>query len=159
MTITEPTTEPHRATEPARRPATSIWRGGAVAAVTASAVNAVVWSIGRANDVAFLVPGRDGGEATRVALSHVVGTTLLVVAIGTGVAVLAVARSLRWFRAVLAAGVIVALASAVAPLTLDTDASTRLLLASMHLVAGTAFVVGLRLRRAGGRAAHGEGGR
>lgn len=157
MTITEPTTESHRATEPARRPGTSIWRGGAVAAVTASAVNAVVWSIGRANDVAFIVPGRDGEDATRVALSHVVTTTLLVMAVGTGVAVLAAARSRRSFRAVLAAAAIVALASAAAPLTLDTDNPTRLLLASMHLVAGMAFVVGLG--RAASRAAYGEGGR
>lgn len=154
MTTAHPITELDRATGHARRPRASIWRRGAVAAVTASAVNAVVWGVGRANDVEFLVPSGAGGDATPVALSHVIVATVLIMAIGTGNAVLASSRSLRWFRRVLSAGVIVALVSAAAPLTLDTDTSTRFLLASMHLLAGAAFVVGLR--RASIRATHAE---
>lgn len=128
---------------PGHRAKGSLWRRGAVAAACAAVVNAAIWGSGRAADVGFVVPGRSGGES-RVSISHVVVLTLASLAIGTAVAALAAIRSRRWWRGVVIAGVAVSVLSATAPLSLDAEIGTRLLLASMHLVVGAAFLVAVR---------------
>lgn len=117
-------------------------RRGTVAGVTGAAINAGVYLIGRAADVTFLVPNFEGGPPARLPLGQVVFVSLVTVLVGTGLAALAGRRGkladIRWI------GVAFTLVSLGAPLSLDAATSTRLLLATMHVVAGAAFFIGLR---------------
>lgn len=117
-----------------------LWGAGAAGVAVAS--NLVVWLIGRAADVGFVVPGRGGGSPVEVGAPEVTLTTVLPFAAGTALFALG-ARSRRSRRAVLTAAVVVAVGSAAMPLSLDTDAWTRVLLATMHLITGAVFVAAL----------------
>ena len=119
----------------------SLRREAAIGAVAATAANAAVWVAGRAADVSFLVVPLGGTEAIEVGIAAVVLTTLIMFAMGMGLFALAARHSDRWARAVLAAGVVVAVASASGPLTAAEGASTGVLLASMHLLTGAAFAI------------------
>jgi hypothetical protein len=66
---------------------------------------------------------------------------LLTFAVGTGLLALAVRRSRRWVRALLVAAALFAMVSAGAPLSAARDTATGVLLATMHLVTGAAFLV------------------
>jgi Family of unknown function (DUF6069) len=78
---------------------------------------------------------------TQVGIVLVVVTTLLAFAVGSGLLALAVRRSRGWVRAVLIAAALVAVVSAGAPLSVAQDTATGVLLATMHLVAGAAFLI------------------
>ncbi len=78
---------------------------------------------------------------TQVGILSVALTTLLTFAVGTGLLALAARRSRRWVRALLVAAALVAVVSAGAPLSAAQDTATGVLLAAMHLVTGTAFLV------------------
>jgi hypothetical protein len=78
---------------------------------------------------------------TQVGIVSVVLTTLLAFAVGSGLLALAARRSRRWVRAVLIAAALVAVISAGAPLSAAQETATGVLLATMHLVTGAAFLV------------------
>lgn len=78
---------------------------------------------------------------TQVGILLVALTTLLTFAVGTGLLALAVRRSRRWVRALLVAAALFAVVSAGAPLSAAQDTATGVLLATMHLVTGAAFLV------------------
>lgn len=142
MTATDPVTR-HHPTARTRRPVTTdVLRAGATAALAAATANVALFAIGRASDAAFLVTGR-GGDATSVTLIHVLVSTLLPIAFATGLAALVAGRSPRRLRALVLGGIVVAVASAIAPLAFGLDTATRLLLAAMHLVAGLSFATAL----------------
>jgi hypothetical protein len=107
----------------------SLLKGSAAGAATATLVNAALWAVGRAAGVSFAV---SSPFVTQVGIVLVVLTTLLA---------LAVRRSRGWVRAVLVAAALVAVVSAGAPLSVAQDTATGVLLATMHLVAGAAFLI------------------
>jgi hypothetical protein len=78
---------------------------------------------------------------TQVGIVSIVLTTLLAFAVGSGLLALAARRSRRWVRAVLTAAALVAVVSAGAPLSAAQDTATGVLLATMHLVTGAAFLI------------------
>ena len=119
-------------------PSRSLLQGSAVGAAAATLINAALWVGGRAADVSFPV---SSAFMTQVGIVSIVLTTLLAFAIGTGVLALAARRSRRWVRAVLIAAALFAVVSAGAPLSAAQDTATGVLLATMHLVTGTAFLV------------------
>ena len=119
----------------------SLRREAAIAALAATAVNVAVWTAGRAADVSFLVTPLGAKAPTQVGIVLVVLTTLIMFAVGMGLFALAARRSDRWARALLAAGVLVAVVSASGPLSTAEDTSTGVLLAAMHLLTGAAFAV------------------
>ncbi len=119
----------------------SLRRGAAIGAVAVAAANGAVWAAGRAADVSFRVVPVGATDAIEVGIVPVVLTTLVMFAIGTGLFALAARRSDRWARAVLTAGVLVAVVSASGPLATAEDTSTGVLLATMHLLTGAAFAI------------------
>jgi hypothetical protein len=78
---------------------------------------------------------------TQVGIVMIVLTTLLAFAVGSGLFALAARRSRRWVRAVLTAAAVFAVVSAGAPLSAAQDTATGVLLATMHLVTGAAFLI------------------
>ena len=112
----------------------SLLKGSAAATL----VNAAVWAMGRAANVSFAV---SSPLVTQVGIVFVVLTTLLAFAVGSGLLALAVRRSRGWVRAVLIAAAMVAVVSAGAPLSVAQDTATGVLLATMHLVTGAAFLI------------------
>ena len=119
----------------------SLRHDAAIGAMAVTAANVAVWAAGRAADVSFLVSPVVGNAATQVGIVLVVLTTLIMFAVGTGVLAIAARRSDRWARAVLAAGVLVAVVSAGGPLSAAEDTATGVLLAVMHLLTGAAFAI------------------
>jgi hypothetical protein len=107
-------------------------------AAAATLVNAALWAGGRAADVSFTV---SSALVSQVGIVLVVLTTLLTFAVGSGLLAAAARRSRRWVRAVLVAATLVAVVSAGAPLSAAQDTATGVLLATMHLVTGAAFLV------------------
>jgi Family of unknown function (DUF6069) len=116
----------------------SLLQGLAVGAAAATLINAALWAGGRAADVSFAVSSL---FMTQVGIVSIVLTTLLAFAVGSGLLALAVRRSRRWVRAVLIAAAVFAVVSAGAPLSAAHDTATGVLLATMHLVTGAAFLV------------------
>jgi hypothetical protein len=116
----------------------SLLQGSAAGATAATLINAALWAGGHAAGVSFTV---SSAFMTQVGIVAVILTTLLAFAVGSGLLALAVRRSRRWVRAVLAAAALVASVSAAAPLAAAQDTATGVLLATMHLVTGTAFLV------------------
>lgn len=116
----------------------SLLQGSAAGAAAATLMNAALWAGGRAPVVSFMV---SSAFMTQVGIVSIVVTTLFAFAVGSGLLALAVRRSRRWVRAVLIAAALVAVVSAVAPLTVAQDTTTGVLLATMHLVTGAAFLI------------------
>ena len=116
----------------------SLLQRSTAGAAAATLVNAALWAGGRAADVSFTV---SSALVTQVGIVLVVLTTLLTFAVGSGLLALAARRSRRWVRAVLVAAALVAVVSAGAPLSAAQDTATGVLLATMHLVTGAAFLV------------------
>jgi hypothetical protein len=116
----------------------SLIQRSAAGGAAATLVNAALWAGGRAADVSFTV---SSALVSQVGIVLVVLTTLLTFAVGSGLLALAARRSRRWVRAVLVAAALVAVFSAGAPLSAAQDTATGVLLATMHLVTGAAFLV------------------
>lgn len=118
-------------------------------AVTATAValvgNLALLAGGRAAGASFAVPNRsEPGALLQIGPGAVALSTLLPLLVGIGAAAL---LTLRWPRTTLAMkalAVVITLASLGMPLSVDTDTGTRILLATMHLVVGGAYLAALR---------------
>jgi hypothetical protein len=119
-------------------PSRSLLRGSAAGAAAATTLNAALWAGGRAADVSFMV---SSAFMTQVGIVMIVLTTLIAFAVGSGLLALAARRSRRWVRAVLIAAAVFAVVSAGAPLSAAQDTATGVLLATMHLVTGAAFLI------------------
>jgi Family of unknown function (DUF6069) len=116
----------------------SLLQGSVIGAAAATLINAALWAGGRAADVSFMV---SSAFMTQVGIVAIVLTTLLAFAVGSGLLALAARRSRRWVRALLVAAALFAVVSAGAPLSAAQDTATGLLLATMHLMTGAAFLV------------------
>lgn len=119
----------------------SALRATTVYALVATGVNLVLWGIGRAAGASFLVDPGVGQPNMEVGALKVVLTTLLPFALGVLFLALAARRSRRWVVWVAVAGAAIAVASAAGPLEGGHDTATGVLLATMHLTTGAAFVV------------------
>lgn len=116
----------------------SLLRVSAVGAAGATLINAALWTAGRAAGVSFAV---SSAFMTQVGIVSIVLTTLIAFAVGSGLLAMAARRSRRWVRAVLIAAAVFAVVSAGAPLSAAQDTATGVLLATMHLVTGGAFLI------------------
>jgi hypothetical protein len=125
----------------------STFRVAAIGALAATVANVALWAAGRAADVGFLVSPVAGPPTMQVGLFLVVLTTLLAFAVGWAVLAVAARRSRRWVHVVMAAAAVFAVVSAAAPLSLAHDTATGVLLATMHLVTGAAFVATAAMAR------------
>lgn len=123
----------------------TVWRSGLIGTAAAAAGNLAIYAVGRAADVAFVVPSWGGGPAMQVTAVHVALSSILPLFVGTAVAVAASRRG--WTRLIATAGAVVAVFSLAGPLSLEADTATKALLASMHVVAGLAFVLALERAR------------
>jgi hypothetical protein len=118
----------------------SVLQVAAIGALAATVANVALWAGGRAADVDFRASPPAGFPTIQVGVVLVVLTTLLTFAAGSAVLALAVRRSRRWVRVVMAAAAVFAVVSAGGPLSAAHDTATAALLAAMHLVTGAAFV-------------------
>lgn len=131
-------TEPRIGTTARRRALLQASAGGAGAA---AAANLAVWAGGRAADVSFTVSPPVGDITFAVDPFMIVLATVSMFAVGAGALAWAARRSLKWARALVVGAVVVAVGSAGSPWMATDDVATALLLASMHLITGAAFVV------------------
>ncbi len=112
-----------------------------VCALTVTAANLTLWSVGRVAGASFLVDPALTDGTVRVGALKVAATTLLPLAVGMLLVTLAARRSRRWVIGTGLLGAVVALASAAGPLDGGQDTATGLALATMHLTTGAGFVV------------------
>jgi hypothetical protein len=124
-----------------------ILRLAAIGALAAGTANAVLWTIGRAADVDFLVTPIGSDSVTEIGVVEAVVATVVLFAIGSVLLALAARRSRRWVDIVTVAAAAFAVASVGGPLSTAEDASTGALLTAMHLLTGAVFVaVAMRVR-------------
>jgi hypothetical protein len=116
-------------------------RGALVGGGVATLANAALWVGGRAADASFVASPPVGDTTMTVGIALVVVTTVFAFAAGWGALVIAARRSQRSVRAVVVGAALVAVASAPAPPVVADDTASGVLLAAMHIVTGTAFVV------------------
>ncbi|QBI18489.1 hypothetical protein ER308_02175 [Egibacter rhizosphaerae] len=100
-----------------------------------------LWAIGGAADASFVVDPAIGEPDLEVGVVKVLLTTLLPFAAGAALLALAARRSRRWVTMLATVGGVVAVASAAGPLAGGHDTATGVLLATMHVTTGAAFVV------------------
>ena len=113
---------------------------GAVAAAATAAVNAVIFGLGRAAGVDYVVD-----SSTTIGVADVVTFTLMAFAVGLVAA--AVARGLRrpGYRVLQMVGAVIAVSSVALDLPIDGSPAAKLLLASMHLVTGAGYIAALEI--------------
>ena len=120
-------------------------RTAVTATVSAAVVNLALLPLGEAAGASFLVPQRgQDGAVVQIGPGAVLLSTVLPLAVGLVVTAL-VAR--RWARAahlLRSLAIVVTVVSLAAPLATETDTSTRLMLAVMHLVVGGAYLAATR---------------
>ncbi|WP_281354346.1 DUF6069 family protein [Phytoactinopolyspora halotolerans] len=92
-------------------------------------------------DVSFSVTSPLNDTAFEVGIALIVSTTVLTFAAAVGLLALAARRSHRSVRILLIVAGVVAVVSATSPLSAADDTATGVLLATMHLVTGAAFLV------------------
>lgn len=135
---------------PLRRPAAG-WQTRLTAAAAATAINAAVFLCGQALGVSFLVRISPGQQPAHVGLASVAGVTFAALTAAAVLAALARSRLGLGVTAVQLTAASLAVLSLAGPLAFGVGAPTKLLLASMHLAAGTTFVLSLQRSRAGAR--------
>lgn len=118
----------------------SALRATTIYALAAAAINLLLWVIGRAAGAGFVVDPGLGPPNFKVAGIKVLASTLIPFAVGVLVLLLAARRSRRWAITVGVVGALIAAGSAAGPLAGAHDTATGVLLASMHLITGAAFL-------------------
>jgi hypothetical protein len=127
---------------PPRRGSTSFRPPRFLAAVVAAAVaNALVFGIALLADASMTIPGP---PEMPIGLAIVVVATLVPLLVAGVVCYFLIRAFPRLGRWLPLAGLIVAVASAAAPLTQAADLPTGIALAVMHVVAGVAWFLGAR---------------
>lgn len=141
-TLTPPSARPPA--HPATSRATVVgWRRAAIATGTTAAANLAIYVVSAAAGVDFTLAYAAGADPTTVTAGHVLISSLVALAIGFGLAGLVARRWSRGRAVVRVLGGVVAVVSAVMPLGVVAATATRLVLASLHLVVGAAFVAAL----------------
>jgi hypothetical protein len=117
---------------------------GAAGAVTATLVNSVIYAVGRAANVAYLVHVTSSGPQN-VQLKDVV--SLSVMSFALGIVAVAAATKLRRpsLRTMQILGAVLAVVSTWGDFTIDGTVAAKATLAPMHFVVGAAFIAVLRV--------------
>jgi hypothetical protein len=119
---------------------------GGIGALAAATTNTVIYAVGRAADVAYVVTdGRSGVES--VNLSAVLSLTLMSFAIGLVAALVGNRFNRHSLRVLQVVGALLALATIGWDFGIDGTNAAKALLASMHIVVGIAYVVSLEVAR------------
>jgi hypothetical protein len=130
-------TRPGTASTPATIP--SVKSAALQAAAIATAANVAIWLAGRAAGVTFAVPDFRTGAFTTLGLPQILISTVMPILAGAALWA-AMARRPAGPQIVRIAAVAVTVLSLGGPLGLPVAATTRVLLAAMHLVAGAVFL-------------------
>ncbi|MHB1988568.1 MAG: DUF6069 family protein [Acidimicrobiales bacterium] len=127
-------------------PKTGIARTAFPTAALAVAINTSIFGLARLGGVDF-APTGSSHKAT-VTVAAVLATTVIAMAIGWALVAFTVRRRRPTLGTVSMIGIVFASLSTLVPLTLNLGVSARLTLVSLHLVAGSLYVIGIaRLRR------------
>jgi hypothetical protein len=128
-------------------PTASVWRAGLATAGIAALADLATLLVGRAFGVSFVV--RFSGTPLNVGVAIVLLMSVVPVLLGTAAAVLACSRGRRGLTLLQFVGAALAVVSVAAgPMATVAPTATKLVLASMHLVAGAAFVLALQYVKA-----------
>ncbi|WP_109473688.1 DUF6069 family protein [Ornithinimicrobium cavernae] len=120
------------------------WRTALTVGLVISALNVVILTLGRALGTDFVVQPAGSAATTEIGIGMVVAASVGPALLG-GVALwLAARRGNRSWRAVGWLGLAVGLLTVPAPFTAQASTQTTLVLASMHVVAGVAWVIAVR---------------
>lgn len=120
-------------------------QAGAVGALGAAVVNAVIYGIARAADVSFAYT--DGGDELRVGLGEVVGASVFTFAAGLVAAAIVVWLGRPDLRIVQAIGGVIAIGSTFTSFAIDASFAASATLAAMHIVSGIAYIAALEAVR------------
>ena len=121
-----------------------IVRAGAAGAGVAIVLNSAIFGLGRAADVVFAVD-----HTTLIHLSDVISLSLFSLALGTIAAAVSMRIGRPSLRSWQIVGGVVAAASTFGDFTIDATVAGKLLLLSMHVVAGVAYVTSLQVAKRG----------
>ena len=139
---TEPTAPPE-----VTPPSAGLWRYGLGATAVAAIVNLVIHTVVKATGVSFVVAFSAGDKPMHITAAHVAALTVVPLLIATALAAVASRRSMATLRAVQIVAGVVAVVSLVGPLSLTAELGAKVALASMHVVAGAAFVLAVERAR------------
>ena len=117
---------------------------GAVGAVAATLVNAVIYAAGRAADVAYLVDVTSSGPQN-VLLRHVVSLSLMSFAVGIIAAAVATKLRRPSLRTMQIIGAVLAVVSTWGDFTIDGSVAAKVTLGVMHFVVGAAYILVLHV--------------
>ncbi len=118
-------------------PTDNVWRDGAVAGAMAGVINVLIWTVGNAAGLDFIV--EVGGDSQHVTMSQ----PFLASFFGALIATLLLWTLMKgnqqhlWKRIILTLGAI----SLISPLTAATDLASGIFLAMMHVVVLTMLVI------------------
>lgn len=120
----------------------AVWKFGVMAAVGAGVVNAIILVAAKASGVDFVVPDQRTGGTMEIAVVQVILLTAFPLLVGTALAAVVerFGKPIRWVEYL---AMVLALLSLYAPLSVDSDLSTKLVLSSMHVISGVALVTAL----------------
>lgn len=120
---------------------TKVVRVATLTAATAVAANLSVFGLASAGGISFELAQR--GSTETVTAGSVLGATLFTMALGWVLVALTEWRQRPTLRTVAIIGATFAVVTALPVLSFDAETSTKLALASLHLVAGAFFIAGI----------------
>jgi hypothetical protein len=131
------TTPPVATVVPMSESKPGVARTAVLTTVAAVATNLIVFGLAHVAGVVFSTTG----STTTIGTGAVLATTALAMAVGWTLVALAVRRHRPTLGTVALIGGAFAALSTFAPLTLNADLSAKLVLTSLHLIAGAFYVV------------------
>jgi hypothetical protein len=134
------TTEP-TALRSATPPSGGLWQYSLAATAVTAVVNLVIHTVVNSTGVSFVVAFGAGDKTMHITAAHVAALSVVPLLIASALAVVASRRSMSTLRAVQLVAGVVAVVSLGGPLSLTAELGAKVALASMHVVAGVAFVL------------------
>lgn len=116
------------------------WRRAAMATGLAAAANLAIYVVAATAGVGFSLAYAAGTDPTTVTVGHVLVSTIVALTVGFSLAGLVARQWSRGRTVVRMMGGVVAVLSVAMPLGVVAATAPRLVLASLHLVAGAVFV-------------------
>ncbi|WKV75798.1 DUF6069 family protein [Streptomyces sp. PCS3-D2] len=130
---------------PVRRSGFGWWKTLAGGALGAAAVNLAVLAVAELAGASLIVV--DGGEEHPITVGGVIGSSVVPLVVGVGVALLLALWKPVFLRIAQYAGSGLALLSVAGPLSSDADGGTVAALSLMHITLGVAVFTTLRFHR------------
>ena len=119
-----------------------VWRAGLAVAGVAAVANLIVFVVAKWAGTAFVVSFPDKPPQDVNALT-VLLFTVAAVLVGTALAAWAVRSVRRGLRVARIAAAVLTVASLVVPLSVEASTATKVSLATMHVLGGAIFVLGM----------------